>query len=48
MIRTIPLAAVYGLFAAAAVAATFPIWSLWLLGFNPTLDELLRIRCFGV
>jgi len=48
MIRTIPPAAVYGLFSAAAAAVTFPIWSLWLLGFNPTLDELLRIRCFGV
>ena len=48
MIPTIPLATVDGLFAAAAVAATFPIWSLWLLGFNPMLDDLLRLRCFGV
>ena len=48
MIRTIPPAAVYGLFAVAAVAATLPIWSLWLLGFNPMLDYLLRLRCFGV
>jgi hypothetical protein len=46
MIRTIAPTAVYGLFAAAA--ATFPIWGLWLLGFNPTLDDLLRLRCFGV
>ena len=48
MIRTIPPAAVYGLFSAAAVAATFPIWGLWLFGFNPTLDDLLRLRCFGI
>jgi hypothetical protein len=48
MIRRIPPAAVYGLFAAAAVAATFPIWGLWLFGFNPTLDDLLRLRCFGI
>ena len=39
MIRIIPPAVVYGLFAAAAVVATFPIWRLWLFGFNPTLDD---------
>jgi len=48
MIRMIPPAVVYGLFAAAAVVATFPTWRLWLFGFNPTLDDLLRLRCFGV
>jgi hypothetical protein len=48
MIRTIPPAAVYGLFAAVAVAATFPIWRLWLFGFNPALDDLLGLHCFGV
>ena len=48
MIRAIPPAAVYALFAAALVAATFPIWRLWFFGFNPTLDELLQLRCFGV
>jgi hypothetical protein len=26
--------------------ATAPVWRLLLLGFNPTLDELLQIRCF--
>jgi len=41
-------AVVYGLFAAAAVTATFPIWRLWLFGFNPTLDDLLRLRCLGI
>jgi len=29
------------------LAATAPVWRLPLLGFNPTLDELLRMRCFG-
>ena len=48
MIRVIPPAVVYGLFAAAAVTATFPIWRLWLFGFNPTLDDLLRLRCLGI
>ena len=48
MIRAIPPAAIYGLFAIGLVAATFPVWRLWLFGFNPTLDELLRLRCFGL
>ncbi len=29
------------------LAATAPVWRLPLLGLNPTLDELLRMRCFG-
>lgn len=29
------------------LAATAPVWRLPLLGFNPTLDELLQMRCFG-
>jgi hypothetical protein len=48
MIRVIPPAVVYRLFAAAAVAATSPIWRVWLFGFNPTFDDLLRLRCFAV
>ena len=48
MLRVIPPAIVYGLFAAAAVTATFPNWRSWLFGFNPTLDDLLRLRCSGV
>jgi Predicted membrane protein (DUF2243) len=48
MIRAIPPAALRGLFAAAAVPATFPIWCLWLFGFHPTLNDLLWLRCFGV
>lgn len=31
--------------AVALVAATGPVWSLALLGFHPTLDDLLRITC---
>jgi hypothetical protein len=48
MIRTVPRVVVYVRFAVSALAATFPVWRLWLFGFNPTLDELLRLRCFGV
>jgi hypothetical protein len=48
MIRLIPPAAVYSLFAMALVLATSPIWRLWLFGFDPSLDELLRLRCFGL
>ena len=48
MIRAIPPAALYGLFALGAVLATYPAWSLWLFGFEPTLDDLLRFRCLGL
>jgi hypothetical protein len=48
MIRTVPSIVVYVVFAVGVVAATFPVWRLWLFGFNPTLDELLRLRCFGL
>lgn len=34
-------------FAAGAVLATAPVWRLWVFGFNPTLDEMLRIVCKG-
>ncbi len=27
--------------------ATEPVWRLALLGLDPTLDDLLRLRCFG-
>jgi len=33
--------------AVALVFATEPAWRFWLLGFNPTLDDLLTMRCFG-
>jgi len=29
------------------LVATAPVWRLPLLGFNPTFDELLQMRCFG-
>jgi hypothetical protein len=48
MIRAVPPAAMYSLFAVGLALATFPVWRLWLFGFNPTLDELLRLRCFGL
>jgi hypothetical protein len=47
MSRIISPAAVYSLFATGLVLATSPIWRLWLFGFNPTVDDLLRLRCFG-
>ena len=48
MIRAIPPAALYGLFALGAVLAIYPAWSLWLFGFELTLDDLLRFRCLGL
>ena len=47
MNRSVPSHAVHVLFALAVMLATYPVWSLWLFGFNPTLDDLLRMRCFG-
>ncbi|MBE3110884.1 MAG: hypothetical protein IMZ46_10295 [Acidobacteria bacterium] len=40
-------AVIYPLFGILLTLATSPIWRLWLLGFNPTLDEVLQISCFG-
>jgi hypothetical protein len=34
-------------FGVALVLATAPVWRLWVFGFNPTLDQLLRIICTG-
>jgi hypothetical protein len=48
MIRPIPATAMYGLFALGALLATHPVWSLWLFGFRPSLDDLLRVSCFGL
>ena len=39
---------IYVLFGFALAAATYPAWRLWLLGFNPTFDDLLQMRCFGL
>ena len=44
----LPTTAVYVLFAAALVAATSPVWRWWLYGLDPSLDELLQLRCFGL
>jgi hypothetical protein len=48
MIRRLPVAAMYGVFGGLLVLATMPVWRLWLFGFNPTLDELLSLRCLGL
>jgi hypothetical protein len=34
-------------FGMAVVLATEPVWRLAAFGFNPTLDDLLQIVCFG-
>ena len=36
------------LFGFALVLATEPAWQILLMGFSPTLDDLLSVRCFGV
>jgi hypothetical protein len=38
---------VWILFAGALLLATAPVWRLWALGFNRTLDELLQIAICG-
>jgi len=35
------------LFCTAVVFATAPVWRLWLLGFNPTFDQILRMSLCG-
>lgn len=48
MITRLPASAIYTLFALGFLAATAPVWRFWLFGFNPTLDDLLQLRCFGL
>jgi hypothetical protein len=45
MIRRIPPAWAYTLLLFGLVLASFPVWSLWLFGFSPSLDQLLSLRC---
>lgn len=40
------IATVRLLFLLAAVAATSPAWRPLVFGISPTLDDLLRLRCF--
>jgi hypothetical protein len=47
MIREIPRAVMYVLFTIAFAAATFPACRLWLFGFNPTVYDLLLLRCLS-
>jgi hypothetical protein len=46
MMAKIPPEAVYCLFGIATLCATYPVWSYWVFGSAPTLDQLLQIRCF--
>jgi hypothetical protein len=48
MIRAIPSSFIYLLFVAALALATAPVWRLWLFGFNPTLEDVLSLRCMGL
>jgi len=34
-------------FAVLVAAATKPVWGQIVLGYEPTLDDLLSLRCFG-
>jgi hypothetical protein len=46
MLRRIPSGIVKAVFAALFVIATYPAWSVWIFGYNPSLDDLLSLRCF--
>jgi hypothetical protein len=43
----LPAALVYPIFGVGLVLATLPVWRFWLFGFNPSIDDLLRLRCLG-
>jgi uncharacterized membrane protein len=32
-------------FAALFFVATYPAWSIWVFGYNPSLNDLLSLRC---
>jgi hypothetical protein len=35
-------------FAVMLMLATKPVWGRLIFGYQPTLEELLSLRCFGV
>ena len=45
MIGRVQTASIWAAFGVAVVLATAPVWRLWVVGFNPTLDELLQVIC---
>ncbi|WP_200950885.1 hypothetical protein [Rhizobium sp. Root1220] len=48
MLRELRTALIWAGFGLGLVFATRPVWSFLLFGFNPTLDDLLSLRCFGL
>jgi hypothetical protein len=46
--RSLPSGLIWVLFCAAVLIAAAPLWRWWLFGFNPTLDELLRLSVCGI
>lgn len=41
-------ALIWCIFGLLAVLATKPVWSRLLFGYEPTIDDLLSLRCFGL
>lgn len=43
----LPPALMYPIFCLGLILATLPVWRAWLFGFDPSIDELLRLRCLA-
>jgi hypothetical protein len=41
-------AAPWAVLTLALILATFPAWRLVAFGYEPTLEDLLTLRCFGL
>jgi len=47
MTQSVRDAVMWSAFAAALVLATAPVWRMWLVGFDPTLDQLMQLAICG-
>jgi hypothetical protein len=45
--RRLRTAAIHAAFAAAVVLATWPVWGPLAVGFEPSFDDLLLVRCLA-
>jgi hypothetical protein len=48
LLRELRTAAIWTAFAMGVLFATWPLWSYLAFGLDPTLDDVLTLRCFGL
>ncbi|MBY3348456.1 hypothetical protein [Rhizobium laguerreae] len=48
VLRELRTAVIWAAFGLGIVFATRPVWSYLVFGLDPTLDDILSLRCFGL